>query len=83
MKTLTSLIVGTSLLVASALAAQNGKDQKPATGSAPTSPSTSAQKTNHSKKTHRKHHKAVASNSAKPVPQQNAAPVSPVAPTKK
>ena len=79
MKTLTTFIVGTSLLVGSALAAQNSK---PATSSGtPATPSASAQQ--NSKKKHHKHKKAVASKVAKPAANKNTTPVVPAVAPKK
>lgn len=74
MKTITTFIVGTALLVGSALAAQ-----KPATSSAtPAAPSTNVQKA----KKHRKHKKPVASKVVKPVANKSTTPVTPAAPKK-
>ena len=74
MKILTSLFVGTCMLVGSALAAQSNPAPKPATSTPATQ---SAQKTVHTKK-HRTHKKATTSKKVK-----KNAPVSAVAMKKK
>jgi hypothetical protein len=80
MKILTSLFVGTCMLVGSALAAQSNPAPKPAT--TPATQSKSTPKTVQSKK-HRRHNKAVTSKSAKSVGRKSATPVAPVAMKKK
>ena len=75
MKTLTSFIMGTVLLVGTALAAQTATGDKPAASSSSAPQSAGVKKVVHNKKKHSKH--------AKTVSKKSAMPVTPVAATKK
>ncbi len=67
MKTLTSFILGTVLMVGSALAAQPAKTATPAAAKPAASTSTPVKKVAHNKKKHSKRTKAVAKKTATPV----------------